>query len=78
VVDKMLSAVTERQGPLIRFNDAFLDFLRIFHITPIACNVASPHKKERSKISSNIYAKTSGPFELLAIFAMPSVQLDLR
>ncbi|MBW2470687.1 MAG: IS21 family transposase [Deltaproteobacteria bacterium] len=45
VVDNMLSAVTERQGPLIRFNDAFFDFLRIFHITPIACNVASPHEK---------------------------------
>jgi transposase len=45
VVDNMLSAVVERQGPLIRFNDAFLDFLRIFHITPIACNVASPHEK---------------------------------
>jgi transposase len=45
VVDNMLSAVTERHGPLIRFNDAFLDFLRIFHITPIACNVASPHEK---------------------------------
>jgi transposase len=45
VVDNMLSAVIERQGPLIRFNDAFLDFLRIFHITPIACNVASPHEK---------------------------------
>ena len=45
VVDNMLTAVIERQGSLIRFNDAFLDFLRIFHITPIACNVAAPHEK---------------------------------
>jgi len=45
LVDNMLTAVIERQGSLIRFNDAFLDFLRIFHITPIACNVASPHEK---------------------------------
>jgi len=45
VVDNMITAVIERQGPLIRFNGAFLDFLRIFHITPIACNVASPHEK---------------------------------
>jgi len=45
VVDNMLTAVIERQGSLIRFNDAFLDFLRIFNITPIACNVASPHEK---------------------------------
>ncbi|MDX9763236.1 MAG: hypothetical protein RBT82_14405 [Desulfomonilia bacterium] len=26
-------------GPLIRFNDAFLDFLRPLKITSIACNV---------------------------------------
>jgi len=45
VVDNMITAVIERQGRLIRFNGAFLDFLRIFHITPIACNVASPHEK---------------------------------
>jgi len=45
VVDNMLTAVIERQGSLIRFNDAFLDFLRPFHITPIACNRAAPHEK---------------------------------
>jgi transposase len=45
VVDNMVTAVVERQGALIRFNDAFLDFLRVFHITPIACNIASPHEK---------------------------------
>jgi len=45
VVDNMLTAVTERQGPLVRFNDAFLDFLTLFCITPRACNVASPHEK---------------------------------
>jgi transposase len=45
VVDNMVTAVIERQGSLIRFNDAFYDFLRIFHITPIACNPASPHEK---------------------------------
>jgi transposase len=45
VVDNMVTAVIERKGSLLRFNDAFLDFLRIFHITPIACNVASPHEK---------------------------------
>jgi len=40
-----LSAVIERQGSLIRFNEAFLDFLRVFKIVPIACNVRSPHEK---------------------------------
>ena len=45
VHDNMLSAVLERQGPLVRFNEHFLAFLRPFHITPIACNVAQPQEK---------------------------------
>lgn len=45
VVDNMLTAVTERVGRLIRFNDAFLDFLRLFKIVPFACNVRAPHEK---------------------------------
>jgi hypothetical protein len=45
VVDNMVTAVIERQGSLIRFNDAFYDFLRTLHITPIACNPAAPHEK---------------------------------
>ena len=45
VVDNMLTAVTERKGSQIRFNDAFSDFLRPFRITPYACNVRAPHEK---------------------------------
>jgi len=45
VVDNMLTAVIERQGTMVRFNDAFLDFLRIFTITPVACNPGAPHEK---------------------------------
>jgi len=45
VVDNMLTAVIERQGSLVRFNDAFLDFLRIFKITPVACNPGAPYEK---------------------------------
>jgi transposase len=45
VTDNMLTAVTERIGPLIRFNGAFLDFLRLFAIVPRACNPSSPHEK---------------------------------
>jgi hypothetical protein len=41
----MLTAVLERQGPLVRFNEHFLEFLRPFHITPVACNVAQPQEK---------------------------------
>jgi transposase len=45
VHDNMLTAVIERQGPLIRFNESFLEFLRPFHIKPVACNVAAPQEK---------------------------------
>lgn len=45
VVDNMLTAVTERQGRIVRFNDAFLDFLRPLKINPVACNVRSPQEK---------------------------------
>jgi transposase len=45
VHDNMLTAVLERQGPLVRFNERFLEFLRPFHITPVACNVALPQEK---------------------------------
>ncbi|ETR67891.1 MAG: IstA3 [Candidatus Magnetoglobus multicellularis str. Araruama] len=45
VVDNMLTAVTERYEKIIRFNAAFLDFLRPLHIEPYACNIRSPHEK---------------------------------
>lgn len=45
VVDNMLTAVTERIGANIRFNEAFLDFLRHFRITPRACTIRAPHEK---------------------------------
>ena len=52
VVDNMLTAVTERQGSLIRFNSHFLEFLRPFKITPVACHVRAAH--EKGKIESVI------------------------
>ncbi|MBF0477650.1 MAG: IS21 family transposase [Deltaproteobacteria bacterium] len=45
VHDNMLTAVLEREGSLIRFNEAFLDFLRPFKITPKACHVRQPQEK---------------------------------
>jgi transposase len=45
VVDNMLTAVTERVGSIVRFNESFLDFLGKFSITPRACNVRAPHEK---------------------------------
>lgn len=52
VVDNMLTAVTERVGKIVRFNDAFLKFLLPFRISPFACNVRAPH--EKGKIESGI------------------------
>jgi transposase len=43
--DNMKSAVIEREGPLIRFNEAFLAFLRPFKTVPLVCNVRKPHEK---------------------------------
>ncbi len=52
VVDNMLTAVTERVGSMVRFNASFLNFLRPFSITPVACNIRSPH--EKGKIENSI------------------------
>jgi len=45
VVDNMLTAVTERAGTVIRFNDAFLEFLGRFGIRPHACTIRAPYEK---------------------------------
>lgn len=45
VHDNMLTAVVERDGPLIRFNEAFLSFLRPFKTVPLACNPGQAHEK---------------------------------
>jgi transposase len=45
VHDNMLTAVIEHHGPLVRCNEQFLEFLRPFHIRPIACNVRQPQEK---------------------------------
>jgi len=52
VVDNMLTAVTERVGSMVRFNESFLDFLRHFSITPVACNIRAPH--EKGKVENSI------------------------
>lgn len=45
VHDNMLTAVIEHRGPVVRFNEQFLAFLRPFRINPIACNVNQPQEK---------------------------------
>ena len=52
VVDNMLTAVTERAGSVIRFNDDFLELMMRFNINPVACNVRAPH--EKGKIEASI------------------------
>lgn len=52
VVDNMMTAVTERLGNLIRFNEGFLDFVRPFKITPVACNPGAAH--EKGKVENSI------------------------
>jgi|APSaa5957512576_1039674.scaffolds.fasta_scaffold09756_2 transposase len=45
IVDNMKTAVVERSGSFVRFNESFLEFLRPFKIKPQACNVRAPHEK---------------------------------
>lgn len=52
VVDNMLTAVTERVGSIIRFNEAFLEFLSTFGIRPHACTIRSPY--EKGKVENSI------------------------
>jgi len=52
LLDNMATAVIERHGSLVRFNDSFLDFLRPFKINPVACNARQP--QEKGKIERSI------------------------
>ena len=52
VVDNMLTAVTERVGSIIRFNESFLEFLGAFCVRPHACTIRAPH--EKGKVESSI------------------------
>lgn len=45
VVDNMATAVVERLGSVVRFNENFLEFLRILKIVPYACNPKAPYEK---------------------------------
>lgn len=45
VFDNMKTAVVERVGSIIRFNGAFLDFLRPFQLVPKACSPRLPRSK---------------------------------
>jgi len=62
VVDNMMTAVTERAGSVIRFNESFLDFLRPFRITPRACNVRAPHEKGKIENAHAVRPANGTPY----------------
>jgi transposase len=76
VVDNMVTAVIERQGSLIRFNGAFLQFLRPFKIVPVACNVAAPH--EKGKIENSIKYLRQNFWPLRTFTDLADVQLQVN
>lgn len=76
VVDNMLTAVIERQGAVVRFNDAFLDFLRIFAITPVACNPGAPY--EKGKVESAIKYIRQNFWPLRSFADLADVQSQVR
>lgn len=45
VHDNLKTAVIERVGDIIRFNEDYLHFLRPFHIEPYACHLGQAHEK---------------------------------
>jgi transposase len=52
VVDNTKTAVIERDGKLVRFNETYLDFLRRVHAVPYACTPRAAW--EKGKIESSI------------------------
>jgi transposase len=76
LVDNMVTAVIERDRTLIRFNEAFLDFLRNFGINPVACNVRAPH--EKGKIESSIKYLRYNFWPLRSFTDLASVQTQVE
>jgi len=76
LVDNMLTAVTERVGPIIRFNEAFLDFLGKFSITPRACNVRMPQEKGKVENAIKYIRQNFWPLRQFADLA--DVQQQMR
>lgn len=72
VVDNMITAVTERTGSLIRFNDSFLEFLLPLGIKPVACNIRSPH--EKGKIERSIHYIRHNFLPLREFNNLPEIQ----
>ena len=76
LVDNMLTAVTERVGSIIRFNEAFLDFLGKFSITPRACTVRMP--QEKGKVENTIKYIRQNFWPLRQFADLADVQQQVR
>jgi len=76
VVDNMLTAVTERVGTIIRFNDAFLEFLNGFGINPQACTVRAPY--EKGKVENAIKYLRYNFWPLRTFTGLADVQTQVR
>ncbi len=76
VVDNMLTAVTERVGSIIRFNDAFLEFLGNFGIRPHACTIRAPH--EKGKVENAIKYIRTNFWPLREITSLDQAQEQVR
>lgn len=76
LVDNMVTAVVERDRSLIRFNEAFLEFLRPLKINPIACNVRSPH--EKGKVESSIKYLRHNFWPLRSFTDLASVRIQVN
>jgi len=75
LVDNMVTAVIERDRSLVRFNEVFLDFLRPFRITPVACNVRAPH--EKGKIEASVKYLRRNFWPLRSFTDLKSVQTQV-
>jgi transposase len=76
VVDNMLTAVSERQGILIRFNACFLEFLHHFGITPVACHIRAAH--EKGKVENAIKYIRRNFWPLRSFEDLADVQLQVK
>ena len=76
VVDNMLTAVTERAGSVIRFNDAFLEFLGRFAIRPHACTIRAPY--EKGKVENAIKYLRQNFWPLREFTGLADIQAQVR
>lgn len=76
VVDNMLTAVTERVGTIVRFNDAFLEFMNTFGIRPHACTIRAPY--EKGKVENSIKYLRSNFWPLRTFSDLEDTQNQVR